>query len=83
MKIVKEHIGFHYIIIYTLILLEFKIFLKNYKTKSRIYQLLREYLVIMCRFYCTAFIEYMLAGKTLLDYTNLLSPNGYKKNDNI
>ena len=26
---------------------------------------------IICRFYCIAFIEYMLAGKTLLDYTNL------------
>ena len=25
---------------------------------------------IMCGFYCIAFIEYMLAGKTLLDYTN-------------
>ena len=37
----------------------------------------------MCGFYCAAFIEYMLAGKTLLDYTNLLSPNGYKKNDSI
>ena len=24
----------------------------------------------MCRFYCIAFIEYMLGGKTLLDYTN-------------
>ena len=38
---------------------------------------------IMCGYYCAAFIEYMLAGKTLLDYTNLLSPNGYKKNDSI
>ena len=38
---------------------------------------------IMCRFYCIAFIEYMLAGKTLLDYTNLFSPNDYKKNDKI
>ena len=36
---------------------------------------------IMCGFYCIAFREYMLAGKTLLDYTNLLSPNDYKKND--
>ena len=26
---------------------------------------------IMCGFYCIAFIEYILAGKTLLDYTNL------------
>ena len=29
----------------------------------------------MCRFYCITFIEYMLTGKTLLDYTNLISPN--------
>ena len=38
---------------------------------------------IMRRFYCMAFIEYMLAGKTSLDYANLLSPNDYKKNDKI
>ena len=37
----------------------------------------------MCGFYCIAFIEYILAGKTLLDYTNLFSPNGYKKNEKI
>ena len=28
-------------------------------------------------------MEYMLAGKTLLDYTNLLSRNDYKKNEKI
>ena len=38
---------------------------------------------IMCGFYYIAFIEYMLAGKTLLDYTNLFSPYDYKKNDKI
>ena len=38
---------------------------------------------IMCEFYCIAFIEYMVAGKTLLDYTNLFSSNDYKKNDKI
>ena len=27
---------------------------------------------IMCGFYCIAWIEFMLAGKTLLDYTNLV-----------
>ena len=37
----------------------------------------------MCGFYCIAFIEYLLAGKTLLDYTNLISPNDYKKKDKI
>ena len=35
----------------------------------------------MCGFYCIAFIENMLAGKNLLDYTKLFSPNDYKKND--
>ena len=38
---------------------------------------------IICEFYCIAFIEYMVAGKTLLDYTNLFSSNDYKKNDKI
>ena len=38
---------------------------------------------IMCGFYCITFIDYMLAGKTLLDYTNLFSPNDYEKNDKI
>ena len=38
---------------------------------------------IMCGFYCIAFIEYMLAGKTSLDCSNLFSPNDYKKNDKI
>ena len=34
-------------------------------------------------FYCITFIEYMLAGKPLFDYTNLFSPNDYTKNDKI
>ena len=32
----------------------------------------------MCGFCCIAFIEYMLAGKNLLDYTYLFSLNDYK-----
>ena len=38
---------------------------------------------IMCEFYYIALIEYMLARKTLLDYSNLFSPNDYKKNGEI
>ena len=38
---------------------------------------------IMCEFYYIALIEYMLARKTLLDYSNLFSPNDYKKNGKI
>ena len=38
---------------------------------------------IMCGFYCIIFIEYIIVGKTLLDLSNLFSPNDYKKNDKI
>ena len=34
-------------------------------------------------FHCIPFIEYILVGKTLLDYFNLFSPNDYIKNDKI
>ena len=36
---------------------------------------------IMCGYFCIEFINYMLKGKTLLDYTNLFLPNDFKKND--
>ena len=32
-------------------------------------------------YFCIGFIGFMLEGKSLLDYTNLLSPNEYDKND--
>ena len=38
---------------------------------------------IVCGFCCITFIEYMLVGKMLLDYTNLFSPNDYKNNGKI
>ena len=37
----------------------------------------------MSEFYGIAFMEHMLAGKTLLKYTNLFSPNDYKNNNKI
>ena len=37
----------------------------------------------MCGYICTGFINFMLRGKRLLDYTNLYSPNEYEKNDKI
>ena len=38
---------------------------------------------IVCRSYCIALIEHMLAGNSSLDCTNLFSPNDCKKNDKI
>ena len=37
----------------------------------------------MYGFCCIAFVEYMLAVKSLLDSTNLFSPNDNKKNDKV
>ena len=37
----------------------------------------------MCGYFCIGFINFMLKGKTLPEYTNLFSPNDFKKNDNI
>ena len=37
----------------------------------------------MYGFYCISFVEYMIVGKTLLDYTNVVFPNGYQNNDKI
>ena len=34
----------------------------------------------MCRHFCTGFIDFMLAGKALINFTNLFSPNNLKKN---
>ena len=38
---------------------------------------------IICGYFCIGFIDFMLKGKSLLDYTNLFSPNDYEKDDKI
>ena len=37
----------------------------------------------MCGYFCIGVIDFMLKGKSLLEYTNLFSPNEYKNNDKI
>ena len=38
---------------------------------------------IMYGYFCIGFIDFLLAGKTLIDYTSLFSPYDFKKNDDI
>ena len=52
------------------------------RIKSNIFRI-QAYDSIMCRYFCIEFINYMLKGKTLLDYTDLFSPNDFKKNDRV
>ena len=37
----------------------------------------------MSRYFCIGFIDFTLKGKSLLEYTKLLPPNEYEKNDKI
>ena len=69
---------------HTLIALELKIFQKKFirnkhitKNTHRIYA----YDSTTCGYFCIGFIDFMLKGKSLVEYTNLFSPNGYEKND--
>ena len=54
----------------------------NNDIESNIFRI-QTYNSIMCGYFCVEFINYMLKGKTLLNYTNLFSPNNFKKNDQI
>ena len=61
---------------------EIRTFLSNKNIKTNIFRI-QAYDSIMCGYFCIGFIDFMLAGKTLTEYTNLFSPNNFKKNDDI
>ena len=44
---------------------------------------IQAYHSIMCGNICIGFIDFMLKNKILNDFTNLFSPNSFKKNDDI
>ena len=54
----------------------------NKRIKANIFGI-QAYESIMCGYFCIEFINYMLKGKTFLDYTNLFSPSDFKKNDRV
>ena len=56
---------------------ESKTFIKNKNVKTNIFRI-QAYDLIMYGYFCIGFIDFMLARKTLAEYTNL-----FKKNDDI
>ena len=64
------------------ILKEIKQFIGNKNIIANIYRI-QIYVSIICEYFCIGFIDFMLKGKSLLNYTNLVSPNDYEKNDKI
>ena len=65
---------------------EIKEFIKefpgNKNIKTNIFRV-QEDNSIMYEYFCIGFIDFMLTGKKLTDYTNLFYLHGFKKNDNI
>ena len=59
---------------------EIKAFIKNRNIKTNIFRI-QVYDSIMCIYFCIGFINFMLEGKSLTEYTNLFSPYDFKKND--
>ena len=45
--------------------------------------MIQAYDSIMCGYFCIRFINFMVSYKTLTDFTNLFSPNDFKKDDHI
>ena len=57
---------------------EIELAIGNKKIKANRFRI-QSYDSIMCGYLCIELIK----GKTLLDYTNLFSPNDFKKNDRV
>ena len=54
----------------------------NKNITSNIFRI-QPYDSIMCGYFCIGFVDFMLEGKSLTDFTNLISSNNYKINDKI
>ena len=61
---------------------EIKKFVGNKNIKANIFRV-QSNNSIMCGYFCIGFIEFMLAGKTLVDFTSKFSPYDFEKNDSI
>ena len=61
---------------------EIKTFISNKNIKTNIFRI-QAYDSIMWWYFCIRFIDFILAGKTLTDFTNLFSPNNFLKKDDI
>ena len=57
-------------------------FVNNKNIKRNSFRI-QAYDSIMCGYFCIGFIDFMLAGKKLTDYINLLSPYDFINNGNI
>ena len=92
MQLLLVHIGWLYfvenmklfisIVLVLNIFLKIKKFIEHKNIKGNIFRVQANN-SIMCGYFCIGFIDFMLAGKKLTDFTSMFSPYDFKKNDNI
>ena len=61
---------------------EIKAFINNKNITTIIFRI-QAYDSIMCGYFCIGFIDFMLAGKTLTEFTILFSPSNFKENNDM
>ena len=61
---------------------EIKKFIEHKNIKTNIFRIQADN-SIMCGYFCIGFIDFLFAGKSLIDFTSLFSPYDFKKNDKI
>ena len=59
---------------------EIKKFIEHKNIKTNIFRIQADN-SIMCGYFCIGFIDFMFAGKSLIDFSSLLSTYDFKKND--
>ena len=57
-------------------------FIHNKNIITNIFKI-QAYDSIMCGYFCIGFINFMFKGNSLTDFTNLFSPNDFRKNNDI
>ena len=91
-----ESIGTHWIVLYVNIKIvtyfdscgvehipkEIRKFIGKRNIITNVYRI-QAYDSLMCGYFCIRFIDFILKGKSLLEYTNLFCLYEYKKNDKI
>ena len=62
---------------------EIKAFINRFLSKAANIFRIQSYDSIMCGYFCIGLIDFMLAGKTSTEVTNIFLRNNFKKNDDI
>ena len=61
---------------------EIKASIKNENIKTNIFRV-QAYDSVMCGYFCIGFIDFMIKGKTLTEFTKSFLLNNFEKNDDI